>query len=79
MTFEDNIHQGAVETYFLTSLREMDAERISRAKKSSTKPNKDTENYKEGRMIEQAITGPPAFYEEDLNKWMTKKFARAIS
>jgi hypothetical protein len=57
----------------------MDAERISRAKKSSAKTNKGDENEKEERAIEQAVTGPPAFYEADLDKWMTKKFARAIS
>lgn len=62
MTFEDNIHQATVESLFKTSLREADEFRRG--------ATADRENH--------SMQAPPSFQQDDMDKWMSKKFNHSI-
>ena len=70
MTFEDNIHQGATDTHFQNSLREA----IKNTQKSAAGDDSD----QQFKVTSSDLQGAPSFFEQDLQKWMTKKFTKAI-
>lgn len=73
MTFEDNIHQGESETFFQNSLREVPVDLKTLVKATKADGQSDSQKVADISLM----VAPPSFYDQDVEKWLTKKFARA--
>ena len=72
-TAEDDIHINMVEQNFRASLRPLDFMKLKNAE-NSIDGSGSTAGSPRDSSNKNAFAVPPRFYQEDMDKWMTKKF-----